>query len=57
MQNTYLFVAAVGARFSVERDCWVGENLANPGLRSETWGTRSSGGAEGCTISRVAVRA
>jgi hypothetical protein len=57
MQKTNLFVAAVGARFSVERDCWVGENLANPGLRSETWGTRSSGGAEGCAISRVAVRA
>jgi hypothetical protein len=49
MQRTDLFVAAKAAR--------VGET-ANPGLRSETWGTRIGGGGcgLGCAISTVAVR-
>jgi len=57
MQNTHLFVAAVGARVGGERVCWVREDRANPGLKSETWGTRSCGWGEGDAISRVAVLA
>jgi hypothetical protein len=57
MQNTDLFVAAALARFGVERDCWVGEDSANPCLKSETWGTQSCGWGEGCATLVVAVRA
>jgi hypothetical protein len=63
MQNTHLFVAAVRARVDGERVCWVREDPANPGLRSETWGTRIWGGGgveadgNGFAISMVAVRA
>ena len=54
MQSTDLFVAGSAVRVGV--GCWMGQDPASPGLRSETWGTRSWGG-EGCAISRVAVRA
>jgi hypothetical protein len=57
MQKTYLFVAGLAARFCVEQRWWAREDCANPGLRSETWGTRIWGGGKGCANSMVAVLA
>ena len=55
MQNTNLFVAGSAACVGV-RGYWVRENSANPGLRSETWGTRILGGVGGFVTPTVAVR-
>jgi hypothetical protein len=54
MQSTNLFVAGLAVRVGVGRGCWVREDPANPGLKSETlrqaqgrlWGTRIWGGGE-----------
>jgi hypothetical protein len=56
MQSTNLFVAGLAVCVGVGRGYWVRENSANPGLRSETWGTRILGGVGGFVTPTVAVR-
>jgi hypothetical protein len=56
MQSTNLFVAELVVCVGVGRGCWVREDPAIPGLKSETWGTRILGAVGECATLMVAVR-